>query len=280
MTICLTIAGSDSSGGAGIQADLKTFAAHGVYGMSVITAITAQNTLGVSAVHSVPANIVEQQLDAVLSDIPPVAIKIGMLSNAEIITVISNRLSTFKSAPIVLDPVLVSSSGQSLLEKKALNIMLEKLFPLATIITPNTIELKVLSNAIGLRCANIVDQSQLMEASLTLVEKLTTMFGYCPAILSKGGHLQGKANDLIVNGAQQVWLEGERINNSNTHGTGCTLSSAITANLAMGQKLLEAVENAKLYLRTLINRQLDLGQGVGPLDHTPEALYNSLALTS
>ena len=271
MIPCLTIAGSDSSGGAGIQADLKTFAAHGVYGMSVITAVTAQNTLGVSAIHPVPADIVHQQLEAVLSDIPPAAIKIGMLGEVDTVKAIASDLAAYKGSvanlSIVLDPVMISSSGHRLISDDTLKVLLEDLIPLADIITPNTAELKALLGWFDLECDEITTQAQLEKATIALLEKLRGKNKLPPAILSKGGHLKGDAADLLLNQNDSHWLISQRINNPNTHGTGCTLSSAITANLAKKQPLKTAVEEAKNYLTQAISQQLDLGNGIGPLNH-------------
>ena len=270
-TPCLTIAGSDSSGGAGIQADLKTFAAHGVYGMSVITAVTAQNTLGVSAIHAIPADVVGQQLTAVVSDIPPAAIKIGMLGDADTVRVIAEQLNAYKAdvanVAIVLDPVMISSSGHRLIADDVLKVLLENLIPLADIITPNTAELKALLKWFGIDCAEITNQRELEKATLALNEKLVSQNQTAPAILSKGGHLKGDATDLLFHKNELHWFRTERINNLNTHGTGCTLSSAIAVHLAKQQPLKTVVEQAKNYISNAIAQQLDLGHGVGPLEH-------------
>ena len=280
MIPCLTIAGSDSSGGAGIQADLKTFAAHGVYGMSVITAVTAQNTLGVSAIHPVPADIVQQQLNAVLSDIPPAAIKIGMLGDVDTVQAITAELAAYKdSAPntsIVLDPVMISSSGHRLISDDTLQVLVEDLIPLADIITPNTAELKALLEWFGLECAEITNKAELETATVALSKKLSDLIEaspagenkLAPAILGKGGHLTGDATDLLLHQNELHGLTSKRIDNTNTHGTGCTLSSAIAVQLAKQQPLKTAVEEAKNYLTQAISQQLDLGNGIGPLKHS------------
>ncbi len=283
MITCLTIAGSDSSGGAGIQADLKTFAAHGVYGMSVITAVTAQNTQGVSAIHTVPADIVHQQLSSVLSDIPPAAIKIGMLGEVDTVKAIASDLKSYQNQAsklsIVLDPVMISSSGHRLISDHSLQALVEELMPLADIITPNTAEIKALLEWFGLECAEITKQAQLETATQVLSEKIRgstegssgVKNKPAPAILSKGGHLIGDANDLLLYKNNCHWFTAKRISNPNTHGTGCTLSSAIAANLAKQQPLKEAIEDAKNYLTQAVLQQLDLGQGIGPLNHILES---------
>ena len=271
MKTCLTIAGSDSSGGAGIQADLKTFAAHGIYGMSVITAVTAQNTLGVSAIHPIPAEIVQQQLKAVLSDIPPAAIKIGMLGEVDTVKAITSELKTYKdnasNLSIVLDPVMISSSGHRLISDDTLTILVEDLIPLADIITPNTAELKALLEWFDLECAEITNQHELKKATLALNEKLSGNNITAPAILSKGGHLKDDATDLLLHNDDWHCFSSKRINNTNTHGTGCTLSSAIAVGLANKLSLKIAVKNAKNYLNQAISQQLDIGNGIGPLQH-------------
>ena len=279
MIPCLTIAGSDCSGGAGIQADLKTFAAHSVYGMSVITAVTAQNTLGVSAIHAIPSEIVGQQLKAVLSDIPPAAIKIGMLGDPDTINVIASELKQFKNSnaktkaktktkvSIVLDPVMISSSGHKLISDHALQALVENLIPIADVITPNTAELQALVEYLGIEKQEITNQNQLEQATVLLSEKLQESNQAAPAILSKGGHLQGAAADLLLHHDTRDWFATERIDNPNTHGTGCTLSSAIAVHLAKQQSLKVAVENAKDYVTQAIEKQLDLGQGIGPMMH-------------
>ncbi len=267
MKTCLSIAGSDSSGGAGIQADLKTFAAHKVYGMSVITAITAQNTLGVSHVHSVPAATVEQQLNAVLSDIPPNAVKIGMLDNADIVTAVATQLRAYPASNVVLDPVLASSSGRPLLAENAIADLLEKLVPLVSVITPNVDELIRLLNFMGVNTTAIVNIDELENATAALAAELGKQVGYNAAILSKGGHLNGEPTDILFSDNKYHRLSGKRITSNNTHGTGCTLSAAITANLSLDQDLLEATANAKQYLTRAIAAQLNLGSGNGPLKH-------------
>lgn len=254
MRTALTIAGSDSSGGAGIQADLKTFAAHGVYGMSVINSITAQNTQGVFRVFDIPAQIVAEQLDAVFNDIRPDAVKIGMVSSAEIIEAISESLRLYCAGNIVLDPVMVSTSGHSLLQPTAIEALTKKLFPLADIITPNIPEAAMLGGI------DIHSENDMLECARSIYER----FGV--KVLLKGGHLENTSNDLLYDGAE-TWIEGKRIDNPNTHGTGCTLSSAIASNLAMGYDMKTAVINAKKYIEGALSDMLDLGKGRGPLNH-------------
>lgn len=261
-TKTLTIAGSDSGGGAGIQADLKTFSALGCYGMSVITAITAQNTETVSGIKAADSTIVEQQIDAVLDDIGADAIKIGMLFSAEIIEAVAGRLSAHKSKKIMLDPVMVSKSGDKLLKDDAIETMVEKLFPLVTLITPNIAETNVLTGM------EISTEEQLNEAAERLFET------GAQNILLKGGHLKGdESADLLFskeNGKTEKYrFTSERIKTKNTHGTGCTFSSAIAAYLAHNCELNEAVRFAKQYVHSAIKNgaEYSLGSGHGPLNH-------------
>ena len=253
----LTIAGSDSSGGAGIQADLKTIAAHGLYGMSVITALTAQNTTGVYGILEADAAFVEAQMDAVFTDIFPDAVKIGMVSNADIIRAIANGLRRYQPKNIVVDPVMVSTSGSALLSPDAVQALCTELLPLATVITPNIPEAQKLSGE------PIVDAAGMELAG----EKIARQYGV--NVLMKGGHRILDANDCLVqyNAQQAVWFYGERVDNPNTHGTGCTLSSAIACGLAKGQTLKESVTSAKDYVTRALRADLDLGKGSGPLCH-------------
>ena len=251
----LTIAGSDCSGGAGIQADLKTMTMNGVYAMSVITALTAQNTLGVTGILDVGVDFLKKQLDAVFTDIYPEAVKIGMLSSKELILTISNSLKEYKAKNIVVDPVMVSTSGSKLIADEAIETMCEELFPLATVITPNIPEAEILS---GMK---IKSSEDMIEAA----KKINAKYG-C-AVLCKGGHSLNDANDLLFDGKDIKWFRGRRIDNPNTHGTGCTLSSAIASNLAKGMKLDEAIEKAKEYISNALLEMLDLGKGRGPMDH-------------
>lgn len=254
MNTALTIAGSDSSGGAGIQADLKTFAANGVYGMSVITSITSQNTLGVYDVLDIPPSVVSSQLDAVFTDIFPDSIKIGMVSSCDIIKSIAEKLSQYKAKNIVLDTVMVSTSGCQLLQENAVRTLTEYLFPLADIITPNIYEAQILCG-FDIHCEN-----DMLRAARFIYDK------YNVSVLLKGGHLTGNSNDLLYNG-NTTWFKDIRINNPNTHGTGCTLSSAIASHMANGCAIHEAVENAKNYISGALGDMLNIGNGSGPLNH-------------
>lgn len=252
----LTIAGSDSSGGAGIQADIKTVTAHKMYAMSVITALTAQNTTGVFGISKVSSNFVGRQLDSVFTDIFPDSVKIGMVPSAEIIDSIAEKLVAYDAKNIVVDPVMVATSGSALIQGGCIDIMQKKLFPLATVITPNIPEAEVLS---GIKIKNADDM-------IKAAEKISK--SYTGAILIKGGHLVNDATDLLFNKNEVKWFTSERINNPNTHGTGCTLSSAIACNLAKGQDLSESIQSAKDYLSGALRAQLNLGKGSGPLLHT------------
>ncbi|MBR0460087.1 MAG: bifunctional hydroxymethylpyrimidine kinase/phosphomethylpyrimidine kinase [Victivallales bacterium] len=251
----LTIAGSDSGGGAGIQADLKTFSAFGVYGASAITSVTVQNTQTVSDVHDIPPEIVAKQIDAVMSDIRIDAVKIGMLSSPEIIRVVAACLRHWAPPFIVLDPVMVSKSGCKLLHDNAIDALRAELLPLATVITPNIPEAEVLAST------NITDAASAEAAARTLLA-----FGP-HAVLLKGGHAQSHANDLLATPDSVTWLPAERIPVRNTHGTGCTLSSAITALLAKGTPLPQACRDAKAYVRRAMAANLNIGHGCGPLHH-------------
>ncbi len=251
----LTIAGSDSSGGAGIQADIKTITMHGMYAMSAITALTAQNTLGVSDIMNVSPDFVSAQLDSIFTDIFPDAVKIGMVSSDKIIDIIVDKLKFYGARNIVVDPVMVSTSGHKLISDDAKDTLTGKLLPLAGIITPNIPEAEVL-------CGFEIHNSDTM---IKAAEKISE--SYSGAILIKGGHLVNDATDLLYKNNTSVWFKSERINNPNTHGTGCTLSSAIACNLAEGLSLEASVKNAKEYLTGALRAQLDLGQGSGPLMH-------------
>lgn len=254
MKTALTIAGSDSSGGAGIQADLKTFLANGVYGMSAITALTAQNTCGVRSVLNSTAEFLSDQLNAIFEDILPDAVKVGMVSSATLIEVIAAKLKRYGAKNIVVDPVMVATSGARLIDADAVQSLQEKLFPLAKIITPNLPELEVI---VGEKISEPHD----MELA---AQKIFDRYG-C-AVLAKGGHGQNDANDYLFDGAG-IWFYGRRIDTTNTHGTGCTLSSAIAANLAKGHDLKTSVGRAKNYLTGALSTGLNLGNGSGPLDH-------------
>lgn len=255
MKTALTIAGSDSSGGAGIQADLKTMTMNGVYAMSAITALTAQNTTGVFGILEVTPEFLKQQIDVVFEDIRPDAVKIGMVSSAELITVIAEQLKYHQAENIVVDPVMVATSGARLINEDAVECLKEKLLPLATVVTPNIPEAEVLA---GMTIKN--------DADMVIAAKKISETYHC-AVLCKGGHCINDANDLLyINGTSQ-WFVGKRIHNPNTHGTGCTLSSAIASNLAKGQELTEAVKNAKDYISGALAAMLNLGKGNGPMNH-------------
>lgn len=251
----LTIAGSDSSGGAGIQADIKTMQANGVYAMSAITALTAQNTTGVSGIFEVTPEFLEQQLDAVFTDIYPDAVKIGMVASAELVKMIAFKLKEYKAERIVVDPVMVSTSGSRLISEEAIQILKTELFPLASVLTPNIPEAEVLFGA------SIHSAEDMERAAQAISEE------YHCAVLLKGGHQLNDANDLLYAEGKNRWFYGRRIDNPNTHGTGCTLSSAIASNLAKGYGLEEAVERAKEYISGALAAMLDLGAGSGPMDH-------------
>lgn len=256
MKTVLTIAGSDSSGGAGIQADIKTITAHKMYAMSAITALTAQNTRGVYGVMEVTPEFVGKQLDCILTDIFPDAVKIGMVSNSKIIDVIVDKLAQYHVKNIVVDPVMVSTSGSKLISKEAQDALINKLLPMGTVITPNIPEAEVLCGF------EIKDEKDMVRAGKYIAQKTKA------AVLVKGGHLVNDANDLLCIGQETKWFLGERIDNSNTHGTGCTLSAAIACNLAGEYDLDESIKGAKDYLTGALRAMLDLGKGSGPLDHT------------
>ena len=255
MKTALSIAGSDCSGGAGIQADLKTMAMNGVYGMSAITALTAQNTTGIRDIMEVSPKFLEAQLDAVFEDIFPDAVKIGMVASAELVEVIAGRLRHYGARNIVVDPVMVASSGSALIKTDTVDALTRELLPMAALATPNLPEGEVLS---GLLIRNREDMER---AARTISAAFS-----CPVLL-KGGHALCDANDLLCADGQLVWFHGERIDTPNTHGTGCTLSSAIAANLAKGFSLETAVERAKAYISGALTAGLDLGKGAGPMDH-------------
>ncbi|WP_066716296.1 bifunctional hydroxymethylpyrimidine kinase/phosphomethylpyrimidine kinase [Clostridium sp. Marseille-P299] len=255
MKTALTIAGSDSSGGAGVQADIKTMITNGVFAMSAITALTAQNTVGVQGIFEVSPEFLSMQIDSVFSDIRPDAVKIGMVSSAQLITVIADKLLQYKAENIVVDPVMVATSGSKLLCDDAVNIMKDKLLPIATVVTPNIPEAEVLSRR------EIKSAEDMIDAAAYISET------YHCAVLCKGGHNLNDANDLLYADGEYRWFYGKRIDNPNTHGTGCTLSSAIASNLAKGQDLITAVENAKAYISGALADMLDLGAGSGPMNH-------------
>ncbi len=255
MKTALTIAGSDCSGGAGIQADLKTMTMNGVYAMSVITALTAQNTTGVRAIEESTPAFLKQQLDAVFEDIRPDAVKIGMVSSSGLIRVIAERLRYYNAKNIVVDPVMVATSGSALMKTDAVQTLTEELLPIAALVTPNIPEAEVLS---GMSIKTQAD----MEAAAKMIGD-----SYHCAVLLKGGHSVSDANDLLYENGELCLFKGKRIDNPNTHGTGCTLSSAIASNLAKGFTLRESVKRAKDYISEALAAMLDLGSGAGPMQH-------------
>ena len=255
MRTALSIAGSDSCGGAGIQADIKTMTLNGVYAMSAITALTAQNTTGVRDIMEASPRFLEQQLDAVFEDIYPDAVKIGMVSSAELIRAIAGKLRQYEARNIVVDPVMVATSGARLIQEEAIQTLTKELLPLAAVVTPNVPEAEILA---GMEIHTKED----MEAA---ARKIGDGFG-C-AVLLKGGHSVNDANDLLYAQGTCRWFEGKRIDNPNTHGTGCTLSSAIAANLAKGFTLEQAVKRSKDYISGALAAMLDLGAGSGPMNH-------------
>ena len=255
MKTALTIAGSDSSGGAGIQADIKTMTMHGVYAMSAITAMTAQNTTGVRAIQESTPEFLRQQLDAVFEDIYPDAVKIGMTASSELIRVIADRLRFYGAGNVVVDPVMVASAGSSLIRQDAVQMLIRELLPISTLVTPNIPEAQVLSGMA------IKTKADMTTAAKQIGDR------YRCAVLLKGGHCVNDANDLLYENGELIWFEGKRIDNPNTHGTGCTLSSAIAANLASGFPLAESVQKAKEYISGALAAMLDLGKGSGPVDH-------------
>lgn len=277
--VVLTIAGSDCSGGAGIQADLKTMSAFDVYGMSVITAVTAQNTCGVTGVQNITGEMIRLQLEAVMNDIMPDAVKIGMLATADAVEAVADILEKYQPHHVILDPVMVSTSGRSLLEAEGREQMLRRLFPLAELVTPNIPEaeeiLKVVDGSDktddGLMenkqvASEMTSSVRITDQSLMEMAAQTIRKRYGCNVLLKGGHMTQAADDLLYQ-EQAVWFPAERIECNNTHGTGCTLSSAIASALARGYSLKEAVGIAKVYVRSAMSTGLDLGHGNGPLDH-------------
>lgn len=267
----LTIAGSDSGGGAGIQADLKTFSALNIYGLSVITALTAQNTLGVSAVEKVSAEMVGLQLTAVFDDINIDAVKIGMLGDTNVTEVVAEKLTEYQPRWIVIDPVMIATSGDCLLEKKALKTLTNLLFPLATLITPNLYEAQALLNEQKVNEKNsVIEQSMPKTRMIEIARELSNRYN-C-AVLLKGGHANetsNESNDLLYAEGEFQWFNGQRVSTKNTHGTGCTLSSAIAAYLAHGHALKVAIKEAKNYIQIAIEKsdELQVGKGNGPVQH-------------
>ncbi len=255
MKTALSIAGSDCSGGAGIQADLKTMTMNGVFAMSAITALTAQNTTGVTGIFEVTPEFLEQQIDAVFQDIRPDAVKIGMVSSTDLIQSIAQRLRFYEAENIVVDPVMVATSGSRLIASEAVETLKRELLPLAAVVTPNIPEAEILSGC------TIQNEEDMVQAAKIISEN------YHCAVLCKGGHNINDANDLLYADGKAQWFYGKRIQNPNTHGTGCTLSSAIAANLAKGYNLTAAVGKAKDYISGALAAMLDLGKGSGPMNH-------------
>lgn len=255
MKTALSIAGSDSSGGAGIQADIKTMTMNGVFAMTAITALTAQNTTGVRAIQEATPDFLKDQIDAVFEDIFPDAVKIGMVASSALIRVIADRLRFYGAGNIVVDPVMVATSGSSLMKTDAVQTLCQQLLPLAALVTPNIPEAQILAEQ------EIRDEKDMRTAAKVIGDR------YGCAVLLKGGHSVSDANDLLYADGEYRWFYGKRINNPNTHGTGCTLSSAIAANLAKGYGLEDAVGKAKDYISGALAAMLDLGHGSGPMNH-------------
>ena len=255
MRTALSIAGSDSSGGAGIQADLKTMTMNGVFAMSAITALTAQNTTGVKSIMEVSPEFLKDQIDMVFEDIRPDSVKIGMVSSSKLIEVIAERLQFYKAENIVVDPVMVATSGSRLLQEEAISTLVKCLLPLAAVVTPNIPEAEILSDM------KITSREDMTKAAQKIGDT------YNCAVLLKGGHSINDANDLLYSDGKYRWFEGKRIDNPNTHGTGCTLSSAISANLAKGFDLEDSVQRAKDYISSALAAMLNLGKGSGPMMH-------------
>ena len=255
MRTALTIAGSDSSGGAGIQADIKTMISNGVYAMSAITALTAQNTTGVTGIMEVTPEFLGKQLDNIFTDIYPDAVKIGMVSSSALIETIAKKLRQYEAKNIVVDPVMVATSGAKLINDEAIEALKSQLLPMATVLTPNIPEAEILWGR------SIENEKQMEEAARDIGEK------YGGAVLVKGGHQVAEANDVLYQKGRLIWFREKRIDSMNTHGTGCTLSSAIACGLAMGKSVEESVRAAKTYLTGALASGLDLGKGNGPLDH-------------
>lgn len=251
----LTIAGSDSSGGAGIQADIKTFSAHGVFGMSIITAVTAQNTEGVFAVQDITPDIIQKQIEVIFDDIPVDGVKIGMVSKSETIKIIAETLGKYSAKNLVVDPVMISKSGYDLLQPEAKEALIKCLLPMATVITPNLPEAEVIT---GLEISTIED----MKKAAIEIYKMGPKY-----VLVKGGHLEGEAVDVLYDGNEFTYYSSPRIHTINTHGTGCTLSSAIAANLGKGLSITEAIDDAKDYITRAIKESFSIGKGVGPVHH-------------
>lgn len=255
MNTALTIAGSDSCGGAGIQADIKTMTCNGVYAMSAITALTAQNTTGVTGIMEVTPDFLKEQIKAVVTDIFPDAVKTGMVSSSALIKVIADSIKEYNLKNVVVDPVMVATSGAKLISDDAIETLKTELLPLATLITPNIPEAEVLFGS------KIQSKEDMEKAAQEINKKFNC------AVLLKGGHSLNDANDYLFDGKEGTWFQGNRIQNTNTHGTGCTLSSAIASGLAKGLNLKESVTQAKAYISGALAAMLDLGKGSGPMQH-------------
>ncbi len=256
MRTALTIAGTDPSGGAGIQADIKTMTANGVFALTAVTALVAQNTTGVKSIRESTPDFLAQQLDCVFTDIFPDAVKTGMVASVPLIEVIADKLTEYRAKNIVVDPVMVATSGDRLISEDALDALKSRLLPLAAVLTPNIPEAEILSGQ------TIRTPEDMLRAARTIGE------AYGCAVLCKGGHQVNDANDLLWQpGREERWLCSKRVDNPNTHGTGCTLSSAIASNLAKGYNLESAIERAKRYIFGALSAMLDLGHGSGPMDH-------------
>lgn len=256
MKTVLIIAGSDSIGGAGLQADIKTATMHGVYAMTAVTALTAQNTKEVTSILDVSSKFLNEQIDAVFTDIKPDAVKIGMVPTEELINIIAKKLQFYAAKNIVVDPVMVSSTGYNLFKENQVESLTKRLFPISALITPNIYETQILSNT------QINTEKELLLAA----EKISNKYG-CNT-LCKSGHLKECSNDILyLKNKEHYIIKGTKINNPNTHGTGCTLSSAIASNLALGKNILESVQDAKKYVQNVISANLKLGHGIGPLNH-------------
>lgn len=255
MKTALTIAGTDSCGGAGVQADIKTMTVNGVYAMSAIAALTAQNTTGVFDIYEVSPEFLQAQIQAIFEDIRPDAVKIGMLSSGKLIELVAEELTRYKAENIVLDPVMVATSGAKLIDNNAIHTLKECLISIADVVTPNIPEAEILSDM------KIITENDMIKAAEIIGQK------YCCAVLLKGGHQVNDANDLLYDRGKFRWFYGKRIDNPNTHGTGCTLSSAIASNLAKGFELETSIEMAKDYISKALSDMLDLGAGRGPMNH-------------
>lgn len=255
MKTALTIAGTDSCGGAGVQADIKTMTVNGVYAMSAIAALTAQNTTGVFDIYEVSPEFLQAQIQAIFEDIRPDAVKIGMLSSGKLIELVAEELTRYKAENIVLDPVMVATSGAKLIDNNAIHTLKECLIPVADVVTPNIPEAEILSDM------KIITENDMIKAAEIIGEK------YCCAVLLKGGHQVNDANDFLYDRGNFRWFYGKRIDNPNTHGTGCTLSSAIASNLAKGFELETSIEMAKDYISKALSDMLNLGAGRGPMNH-------------